>query len=282
MKEHPPKGRLAGILAAGIAPLLAAYYFFPLSKIADHSLVNLPLPDDFTRRIVYRDSAAVRDDIADLTGRVITIEQDGRANKNSERLIVPGPTPTVERVSDGVVYESKIDRSAMESAKGTFLESLSHELKAESMLEITISDVASARLSDAQIDWDRLRRFAASYREAAGSRSCFVQAVRLASLTYRAYVKSGTKSNYAAYGDVFVFSGAVYSSSQRHTVDYRISVDCMSIAALKSAAERTGLSSLPDALNEARALAAMRAFIDNRKLVGGQLSGTDLGTPIYF
>jgi hypothetical protein len=46
-------------------------------QIADHGSVNLPLPRDFTMRIIYADSAAVRDNISDLVGRVVAFDRDG-------------------------------------------------------------------------------------------------------------------------------------------------------------------------------------------------------------
>ena len=264
---------VAGLLA-GIA--IAVYYGRQALKIANHPAVNVPLPRDLTGRLVYADSAAVRDDIGDLTGRIVTIQGDGGTRKSSERLLVPGPHPPVERITEGLVYESKIDQQASVSAKGTYLVTLSGAFSNSSMLEVTITDVASVRLSDAQIDWPRLRLAAAELHEQAGESSCFVQGVRLAMITYRAYAKSSI-SNGSAYGDVFAFAGSVYSSSQKRTVDYRVSLDCLALSMVKTVARRTGLAELPEAMREADAISALRALVMNGNITDGRMDGGQLG-----
>jgi hypothetical protein len=100
--------------------------------------------------------------------------------KLSKQLLVPGTALTVEPVSDGPVYESKIDKNASVSAKGTFLATLSGVFGANTMLEVSVSDVAVVRSSDAQIDWLGVYRSVKAISEPLESHSCFVQSVRLA------------------------------------------------------------------------------------------------------
>jgi hypothetical protein len=272
-----------GMVVSTAAALGAAAWFYLARtlKIADHASVNVPLPGDFTRRLIYADSAAIRDHIGDLAGRIITFGPAGVARKASERLLAQVPPPPLEQIADGLVYESKIDQQASVAAKGTYLATLSGAFSGSNMLEVTITDVASVRLNDDQIDWHRLRQLAATMTDATETSSCFVQGVRLAMVTYRAYVKSDSKSG-MAYGDVFAFDGSVYSSSQKHTVDYAVSVDCISMAVIKQIAQRTGLSPLPEPLSEARAVSAMRSLVVNRTITHGEVSGQRLGALIRF
>jgi hypothetical protein len=100
--------------------------------------------------------------------------------------------------------------------------------------------------------------------------------VRLAMITYRAYAKS-SMSNGSAYGDVFAFDGSVYSSSQKHTVDYRVSLDCLALSVVKTVANRTGLSELPEAMREVDAISALRALVMNDSITDGRMDGGQLG-----
>jgi hypothetical protein len=265
-----------GLTAVSLA--VAGYYAMSALRIADHPSVNLPLPRDLTTRLVYEESAAVRDDISDLTGRVVTIRRtDGNTKKRSERLVVAGPPTVVERVSDGVVYESKVDKRASSQAKGTYLAGLEATFGVADMLEVTITDVATARLRDDQVDWAKVHHFANELREVADTTTCLVQGARLATISYRAYAKSTSRSSLAQ-GDVFAFGGSIYSSTQRHTVDYVVSLDCLALSAVRDIANRTGLSQLPEALRPIRAVSALRALVVDGRITEGQVDGPTLGT----
>jgi hypothetical protein len=246
-------------------------------QIADHGSVNLPLPRDFTMRVIYADSAAVRDNISDLVGRMVAFDRGGLAQKISQQLLVAGTSLTIEPVSDGPLYESKVDRNASVSAKGTYLATLSGAFGANSMLEVSVSDIAAVRLSDAQIDWVGVYRSVRAIPESLENHPCFVQGVRLATVTYRAYTKREQK-NSIAYGDVFAFDGAIYSTTEEHTADYVVSLDCLSAATMKEITSRTGLSDPPQALLESRAAGALRSLVNERRIVRGQVSGAELGT----
>ena len=107
------RNTLAVTLTIAVLGIALLYFVRPDAlQIADHGSVNLPLPRDFTMRIIYADSAAVRDNISDLVGRVVAFDRDGSTQKLSKQLLVPGTALTVEPVSDGPVYESKIDKNA--------------------------------------------------------------------------------------------------------------------------------------------------------------------------
>jgi hypothetical protein len=84
---------------------------------------------------------------------MVAFDRGGLAQKISQQLLVAGTSLTIEPVSDGPLYESKVDRNASVSAKGTYLATLSGAFGANSMLEVSVSDIAAVRLSDAQIDW---------------------------------------------------------------------------------------------------------------------------------
>jgi len=217
---------------------------------------NDKLPDDFTNRVVYADSAAVRANLSDFVGHIIHINTaDGRATKLLDRFVLANAKPPVSPVdpASGKLYYSKIDRSFKGSAKSSFLATISVDLSSQDMLEILIQDVATVSLPSDQVDQQRLAKVAAS-APIPGTLRCFVQGARIAAINYKVFTQID-KDGKIAYGDSFQADGHVYSSRAGYSTDFKVSVDCIDLDVLRSSLGSLNLAE-PDEQERLRAILA--------------------------
>jgi hypothetical protein len=206
------------------------------------------LPADFTKRTVYGDSSAVRGNLPDFIGHAIEIDKDGNAKKISAgRFVVNDTKPPIVPIdaASGQIYSSKIDKQFKESGSASYLvASISTSMSNDDMLEVIIRDVATSSLDSDKIDQQKLAAFAKSLPAKAGVQRCFVQGVRIASISYRKYAKADANAKVAA-GTAFQAGGAVYNTSEQFTGDYKLSIDCIDLDILRPLVSAVGLSEDP-------------------------------------
>lgn len=200
-------------------------------QIADLQKVNTSLPEDFSNRVVYRDSSSVRDNLPDFVGHVVEIERStGTANKSLVRFVKEGFMPVVQVVDPaaGKLYESKISSGFKTSQKVNYLATIDVNVTGDQMLQVLIQDASFINLDTAKVDVDALKAYVATLQPKAGYLRCFVQGARVATINYKVYQKI-TGVVKAAYGETFQSGNEIYSTNQSYMQDFKVSVDCIDL-----------------------------------------------------
>lgn len=229
--------------------------------IAEHPMVDFPMPRAFTGRTVFADSAALHDDLPGFVGHLVYIYGDGRTEVVGKRLVVAGYRPALTPVKDGLLWESKLTADYLADARISYVATL-NDVKAKQMLEVILQDVAVSRLDDNNVDWDGLYAIAETPKPEAVSRRCFVQQARLATLAYRTFFEVSDEEKVAA-GDVFQAGESTYNSSGRRSIDFRVSMACLDVDALMMSANLDKAQLAPDELE--KILAYFRTAIGHGK-----------------
>jgi hypothetical protein len=228
----------------------------PGYQFKDVAQVNDPLPSDFAGRTVYKESAAARGDLADFVGHIVEIGTlDGKSKKLLERYVVADYMPPVQGIDPnaGRLYYSKVDQGFTANAKVSYLATLDVQVAANEMMEILVQDVALVALPTNKIDMKALRAVMSSPVKPNTMR-CFVQGVRLASITYKKYTKLDVNEK-TAYGETFQVNGAVYCSTANDSTDFKVSLDCVDLDELKTNTQSSGFGAADADADFARALA---------------------------
>ena len=192
---------------------------------------NIPLPSDFSNRVVYKDSASVRDNLSDFVGHVVEIEiATGTAQKSLERYVLNDFKPSVKGIDPaaGKLYESKLSSSFKSDSKVNYLATLDVNVSGEQMLE-----VIAASLDTSTIDVPKLKALVKDLKPKPGFLRCFVQGARIAAINYKVYKKI-TGVVKAAYGDTFKSGNEVYSSETTFSQDFKASIDCVDLDSVSS------------------------------------------------
>lgn len=204
---------------------------------------NTPLPSDFSNRVVYKDSASVRDNLSDFVGHVVEIDlASGAANKSLVRYVLANYQPPVKGVDPaaGKLYESKVSSSFKTDQKLSYLATLNVNVAGDQMLEVVLHDVAVASLDTDKIDVPRLKALVKDLKPKPGVLRCFVQGARIAAINYKIYKKI-TGAVKAAYGDTFQSGNEIYSSENTYSQDYKASIDCVDLDSVSSLLAGQGL-----------------------------------------
>ncbi|WP_339744510.1 hypothetical protein [uncultured Rubinisphaera sp.] len=189
--------------------------------------LNKDLPKDYTKRVLWSQTDAFKYDISQLAGHVIVGDKKTGEFRRGGRYLKPGYEPTVSIIDDGVIYNSKVDKTA--SSKSNYLE-FAAGLDAKQTAEVTIADSSTVLIPWKQVPMDELVQENERQLEE-GEERYYIQGVVLASVTIRNYRELAADASIIA-GEAFGANGKIFTSTSEVSKDYQISLTLVSLREL--------------------------------------------------
>ena len=214
-------------------------------KLMDITDRNLPLPSDWTNRVIYKDSASARADLSDFVGHVIEIDRKtGATNKSLVRYVLNDHRPPITQVdsASGKLYESKLSSNFKTDQKLNYLASLNVNATSEQMIELLVEDISFVTLDTSKIDISKLKPFLKDLKPKDGYLRCLVQGARIAAVKYKLFQKVKGIAK-VGYGSTFQSDNEVFSSRDSFSRDYKVSIDCIDLDNISALLAGQGFSS---------------------------------------
>ncbi|SKB52151.1 hypothetical protein [Dyadobacter psychrophilus] len=215
--------------------LLACTNKSALTQIIDAVPVNKVLPDDYTNRLLFKNTSIVREDLASFVGSIVYVDTAGNAQivYPPSLLRASGRPATTVPLSDQVVYESKLTSDWEADVKLALLKQLfSSELNSSGKrgYSVIIQDIASTKISQDSLKWDKVFDIALNVPKPSDTKCrCLIMNSILTNINYKQFTEIDNKLKIGV-GEVFAADGVKYNSQNSlNSKDYRLSYWCYDI-----------------------------------------------------
>lgn len=188
--------------------------------------LNANFPKDFTDRTFIKGLAMYRNNIEELAGSLIIIEDNEKASVLG-RYIKNNQPPIKNITLSDVLYSSKINTKS--SLNGSYMIA-SASASANSIVELIITDINGVLIPEQSIPYLEICNASQNVDKETKRKIYYVRSVKLTAVHSKAYKEVNIEAGIN--GTVFSAGGKVYSNSDQFKTDYVVSVDLVSFTNL--------------------------------------------------